>query len=460
MIEIVHILTDALITLAYYSIPLSIYVVLKRKKSLSFKKVYWLFILFIFSCGTIHLLHVLGSWVSVGLLTEMVKVVTAVISIVTAIYLWYFLPTLMNSPTSKDLQEVNDSLQEEQNFVSAILDTLDAIVVVLDAKGNFVKVNPSFERLTGYTLDDVRGANFFSVFFRPDQVEVVTQMMSNHKDPELPNRYESRIITKDGHHYFISWSNTMLKGADGSIKNIISTGIDITDRKHAEDAMRMSREYLKDTLKDTLREHQGMIFKLKKERGRFVYTFADGQLLYRLGLSPNQVVGKDPVEVFRSVDGFSEETANEFIDFYRRAWQEEENVCYEYRISSGMEIVTVLNPIKINGQVTEIIGSATDITKGKLMEKELQESEKKYRLMAENISDMLIILDTRMITQYASPSHERILGYQQAQLEFYQCKLIHPDDYHRIKEWFQTIGQTDEPYQAEYRLRHSKWKLG
>jgi PAS domain-containing protein len=113
--------------------------------------------------------------------------------------------------------------------------------------------------------------------------------------------------------------------------------------------------------------------------------------------------------------------------------QEEENVRYEYRISSGMEIVTVLNPIKINGQVTEIIGSATDITKGKLMEKELQESEKKYRLMAENISDMLIILDSRMITQYASPSHERILGYGGSVVGNYRLSLIHPDDRNRVK---------------------------
>jgi PAS domain S-box-containing protein len=248
----------------------------------------------------------------------------------------------------------------------------------------------------------------------------------------------------------------VLKGTDGSIKNIISTGIDVTERRQGDDEMLISREYLK----DTLREHQGMIFKLNKKNGRFVYTFADGQLLYRLGFSPNQVVGKDSEEVFNSADGYPEETPGNFNDFYRRAWEEEENVRFEYKMLCGMETLTVLSAIKKNGKVTELIGSSTDITKEKRIKKELQNSEKKYRLMAENISDMLIIFDSRGILKYASPSHYGILGYQQDQLvEKFQFNFLHPDDTHiekELMELLQTIRQVDEPYQAEFRLLHKK----
>jgi PAS domain S-box-containing protein len=292
MIEIAHILTDAFITLAYYSIPISIYIVLKRKKALQFKNIYWLFILFIFSCGTTHLLHLLGIWIPLDLLQGMVKLVTAVVSVMTAIVLWYILPVVMDYPTTKDLQEVNESLQEERNFVTAILDTLDAIVVVLDAKGNVVKVNPSFEQLTGYALDDIRGENFVSVVFRPDQVEEVNEMMSNLKDDKQPIRYESHIITKDGKSYFISWSNTVLKGVDGSIKNIISTGIDVTERKQVEDAMRLSKEYLKNTLKETLHQHQGIIFKIKMENGICIYI-CGWTTFESFWIIPKQVVSKN-----------------------------------------------------------------------------------------------------------------------------------------------------------------------
>ena len=79
--------------------------------------------------------------------------------------------------------------------------------------------------------------------------------------------------------------------------------------------------------------------------------------------------------------------------------------------------------------MTGLVGSTTDITNEKQMAKELQESEAKDWLMAENISDMLIILDPQGITQYASPSHQQILGYQPDQLVGKsRLTLLHPDD--------------------------------
>jgi PAS domain S-box-containing protein len=105
----------------------------------------------------------------------------------------------MNYPTTKDLQEVNESLQDERNFVSAVLDKFDAIVVVLNPNRNVVKVNPLFECLTSYTLDDMKGGNFFNGFLHSNQVEKVTErLLNNFNNPELPNHYESHIITKGG----------------------------------------------------------------------------------------------------------------------------------------------------------------------------------------------------------------------------------------------------------------------
>jgi len=454
MLEIAHILTDAFITIAYFSIPVSIYIILKRKKPMGFEKVYWLCILFVFTAGIAHLIQLIGVWMPLNSFTGMVELIAAIVSVLTAITLWYALPTIMNQPTSKDLQQVNNSLEEERTFVTTILDTLDAIVVVLDARGNVVKVNPSFEYLTGYTLDDMKGKSLASSFFQSDQIDEMTEKMCNLQECEQSNRCETHIINKYGKSYYISWSNRVLKGTDGSIKHIISTGIDITDRKNEEDEMRSHKESLKDTLKETLQQHQGMIFKLKMENGRFVYTFADGQLLYRLKLTPSMVVGKHTMELFE-FGGYPEEVPNEFIKFYLRAWNGEENVRYEYVTRCGMDTITVLNTIKKNGKIIEVIGSTTDITKEKTMEKELQESEKKYRLMAENISDMLIILDSEWNTQYASPSHERILGYQEDQLVGNnQFSTIHPDDHLRIQEWFAMIWNAEQPYQAEYRYRH------
>ncbi|MGF9712627.1 hypothetical protein [Paenibacillus sp. JMULE4] len=75
--------------------------------------------------------------------------------------------------------------------------------------------------------------------------------------------------------------------------------------------------------KQTIRYQQGMSFKFKKIDGRFIHTLCDGDLIYRLGLSPEKIVGRELKEFLPP------ETAVFKEQFYERAWQGEENVIYE-----------------------------------------------------------------------------------------------------------------------------------
>src|SRR6201996_1709531 len=56
-----------------------------------------------------------------------------------------------------DLKRIEEELQEERNFVSAILDTVGALVVVLDDGGRILRFNPACEIVTGYSMEEVRG---------------------------------------------------------------------------------------------------------------------------------------------------------------------------------------------------------------------------------------------------------------------------------------------------------------
>jgi PAS domain S-box-containing protein len=242
-------------------------------------------------------------------------------------------------------------------------------------------------------------------------------------------------------------SNNVLTGDEGTIKK--TNNVNISDRKKVRAELRLNRKYLKATLLDALRQHEGVIFKLKKENGHFIYTFAEGQLLYRLGLSPEQVVGKQIKENLQSVEGCSEEMINALIHFYERTWEGEKNVRFEFITQDGIHTVTVLNPIKKNGKTTELIGTTTDITKA------LPENASKYRLIAENISDLVTVLDAQGMMQYASPSHQRILGRNPDQLVgTSRYDLIHPDDLSMMRERINAIVQHLQSCQCEYRMRH------
>src|SRR5690348_13288221 len=96
--------SDAIIALAYFSIPLAIATFLRRRQGTSLRPVALLFGAFIFACGTTHVMDVWTIWHPDYGLQALTKMVTAGISIATAIALWPLVPRAVRVPTVKDLQ--------------------------------------------------------------------------------------------------------------------------------------------------------------------------------------------------------------------------------------------------------------------------------------------------------------------------------------------------------------------
>lgn len=245
-----------------------------------------------------------------------------------------------------------------------------------------------------------------------------------------------------------------LEGSLTEIEKVVKdSGIsqDINERKWSEELVRQAKK----ELNETIRLQQGMIFKFKKINGHFIHTLCDGELLYRLGLIPNLVVGKQLIEFF------PEEIAKEKEPYYERAWNGEERVTYETEVN-GVSYLAVLSPIKRGGEVMEVIASCIDITDRKNTERALLESEKNYRLIAENMSDLLILFDLNGNGIYASPSHATVLGYSP---EFFEdnntLHLIHPEDSLMIQRQFAEVIKTQSISKAEARLLHAngEWRL-
>ena len=65
-----------------------------------------------------------------------------------------------------DLKGTERALQQERNVVSAILDTVGALVTVLDPEGRIVRFNRACELTTGYALEDVRGKHIWDYFLQ------------------------------------------------------------------------------------------------------------------------------------------------------------------------------------------------------------------------------------------------------------------------------------------------------
>lgn len=110
---ILHAGSDLLIAAAYYSIPLALLMLWRKRSSLEYGWIFKLFALFILACGTTHLLAVWNIWNGNYYLEGIIKFLTALVSVVTAILLWPLLPKLVSIPSPMTLAEQNAALNEE-----------------------------------------------------------------------------------------------------------------------------------------------------------------------------------------------------------------------------------------------------------------------------------------------------------------------------------------------------------
>jgi len=149
-----------------------------------------------------------------------------------------------------DLKRTEETLQEERNVVSAILDTVGALVVVLGPAGQIIRSNRACERISGYTSDAMRGRFFWDLFIAPEDPERAKEILETRRD------FESSLVTADAGQRRIAWSSTVLPGPKAAPTCVIVTGIDITERKRTEQAILEVSETLQRQIAQDL--HDGL----------------------------------------------------------------------------------------------------------------------------------------------------------------------------------------------------------
>jgi two-component system, sensor histidine kinase and response regulator len=119
-----HVISDVLITLAYFCIPILLVIVARRRKDIPFNWIFAAFGIFILACGASHLMAIVIIWKPLYRLEGLVKAVTAFASVVTAFLLVRLIPTLLSIPSAVQLSEANRALArqiEEKEVVEAEL---------------------------------------------------------------------------------------------------------------------------------------------------------------------------------------------------------------------------------------------------------------------------------------------------------------------------------------------------
>jgi PAS domain S-box-containing protein len=252
-----HLISDAIIAIAYYSIPLALAYFVAARRDLTFKWMFQLFILFIVACGTTHLMSIITLWEPVYWLDGGVKVVTAGASILTAITLWPLIPQALALPNPAQLEKMNQELHKEileRQQVTAELKQAEAkfrglleaapdAIVITDRQGKIVLINAQTEAIFGYKRE--------ALLEKPVEMLLPRRFQGNHpqhrQDYYANTQFRPMGINlelwgqhKDGREIPVEISLSPLQTEEGLL---VSSAIrDITPKKEAEAALRKAKE--------------------------------------------------------------------------------------------------------------------------------------------------------------------------------------------------------------------------
>jgi PAS domain S-box-containing protein len=127
-----------------------------------------------------------------------------------------------------------EALQEERNLVSAIFDTVGALVVVLDREGRIVRFNRACEQITGYSIEQSSGQYVWDLFVAPEDAAEFQNIFFQIRDNLARTEHESRWVAEDGRQKIIAWSAAVLPGTKQTPTYIVASGIDVTEQRRAQ----------------------------------------------------------------------------------------------------------------------------------------------------------------------------------------------------------------------------------
>ena len=140
--------------------------------------------------------------------------------------------------------EAEEELRRAKNYSETLIRTANVLIVGLDETGNVQTFNDAAEKITGYTRAEMLGRNWFEVAVPRDRYANVWDEFLRLRICSFSSEFENPIVTKDGRERVISWRNSEIREGERR-RGTISFGIDITDRKEAEESLRSSYELLK-----------------------------------------------------------------------------------------------------------------------------------------------------------------------------------------------------------------------
>ena len=259
-----------------------------------------------------------------------------------------------------------DLSRTANKFLSSVLDTVDALVVVVDSTGRIVRLNQAFRQALSAPGQKMDGRYLWDMLLLPDDVLTVQTIIGKLQAGQCRTASANFWLTKSGHLRLVCWSFTVLRGVGEEGDYIVGVGLDVTEREQAEENLRISKEryqVLFNSVNDAV----------------FVYSLAKGEepcrlievnevACQRLGYSREELLRLSPAAIEQPVIAAQ-------VPLIDHKLRQQKHALFEavHRTKAGAEIPVEVNAhlFSLYGQTT-VLSVARDITERKELEEKLR----------------------------------------------------------------------------------------
>ena len=360
-------------------------------------------------------------------------------------------------------QRIAELEQTEHAYRLVVEHSLQGLSIVQD--GCVVFANPMFTNILGYTGDEIKamGPAVMERIVHPDDKEMVTARMHDRMAGKpVPSRYDLRIIHKDGGMRWLELNSIVITYQGRPA--IQAAFLDVTERKHAETALRQSH----DTLEARVQERTARLEDEMAERTRVEARLRESQVLLQgmIEHSPAFIYVKDLEGHYLLFnDQLPAMLQREYMDILGQAdyelfppdliaqWRYHTQKVIETNTAQTFEVSFILDEVEHTfltvkfpiydaaGHIYAIGGISTDISARKQMENALRMSEERYRAISELVSDFAYAINLEdsqrpATLEWVTDAFERTTGYSPEEVlrKRLWADLVHPDDRDVIQE--------------------------
>lgn len=294
---------------------------------------------------------------------------------------------------TKKIRESNIVYKMLDDILNAMNETTNITITNYD--GTIIYVNNNFCLLSKFKKKEIIGQNHRVVNSGFHSKEFFMQLWQTIKSGNTW-RGEIQNRAKDGTVFWVFEIIVPILDEQGQPYYFISFQTDITENKQMETQFKLN--FIR-----TFQNLQNGIFKVRKEQdGTLKYTMSEGKLMDEIGASAEMILSKSPFDVFE------QDIAKLKQKMYTKALKGKK---VQYEIELGGKLIFVdIEPVRQNGEVTEIVGTVHDFSQFREVQKQLKVNEERYQSLINYSHEYITMLDIEGTILHMNANTLKLLG--------------------------------------------------